>query len=663
MKKSTTSLRQSKAMRASSTDKRIMPKVKENKKSKSQSAKRVKQATVKKDAQKKVNLKKADKLKKERPTSVKNYKKKVQLPKLKQKIQCKRLSKLSKSRRRDNVSSERESSKAVTRGSLSVQRGSVSLHASHPNYDMSLRPKDEDALAESLLKHSRTFTRRFVRSFHKSWLVKYQPELDKKEWLIDHVNRNLKVNLEKYYPKPVEKIEAKREDFSFEPRNPVLYTRRPKKAKSVSRRKATVTKVCKVYPIPKLVYKKPTAFIGDGGCLGFNLIESNIEDCRKHVRKHQVSKRASQRPRDRPDSECSSEREFAEMVSKRAESLRKVSVLAFRKQYQDYQRQMNGEHPYYFPNLGMLTLGKQDGTEEEVAAPVVAPVKKLKKNKVQKIKKEKVKKEIKVVKQTTAKKSFKEDFTSAPKRKKVEETTLGKRALKSPDTSDMQQPEKVIIEVRTSATAKKEKTPMKAATPAKLSVLKDKPREYLEDAKDHSELKQALHMTTAKKSSAESTYRLEQVVGNHSGKKTYGKNCSVKESLNKIFDKIDLKKSVDKGKLSIKDKHIIVDNMLSEKAQNVIETVIKKKAVGSVKKSLVKDTTHEIANSILNIPEPKVRFEEFLKPTSSMPLPFSYQRLLKKFEKLDDLMNFLNMKQAQTFASVVVKAYANSMNE
>jgi hypothetical protein len=564
-----------------------------------------------------------------------------------------------------NDRSERETILSHTHGLGKAETHSVGIHHTHPQFEMDLRPKDQDGLAEVLLKDRRKFTRRFVRDYYKAWLEKYFPHQAKRDWLIDHVNRVLKDNFEKVFPKQVEPKEHLKTDHENKLPSAVPAKKRGRKPKKkVEAKIVEAANKTSKYHIPRIVYTNPRAFLGDGGCLGFNLIESDAECYREPVRLLHAVKKEVRRKAKRTDSECSSEREYKAMSSKYTDSLKKVSAVQFRREFKEYQRQMKGIQPYNFSNLGMVTLGKG---EETVDQPLVSQKERKPKDKSKVTKKDQnTKKEKKVKKKvplSSVKKSFKEDFPVVNKNTSSNIQALGKRAPRSPDSSEMDRPQKVVVEEKTTANTNKKSVISKAATPAKRMVLKEVCNNFLEDIVPHSVAKQNKLGTHGKASPAESSYRLEHLQDKNLEKKSQKASIKVKESLNKLFERVDTNPSVDKGKLSRFGKKLDDNLELTEKSKTIIDKVLRKASFSSIKKSLVKEAPIEPSNAILNLPETSVRFEEFLRPPTALPLPGNYSKLFKKFERLDDLMNFLNMKQTPSFISVITKAYTTSMNE
>lgn len=699
-----------------------------------------------------------------------------------------------KSNRRDKDLTERESIKRNTKKKRLNVNVFRSLSSSRSSFDMSLRPKDEDDLAENLLLKDRKLTRTFVRGFHKAWMRKYHPEDQKREWLIDHVNKTLLSKHQKPYfrTKGDEKVQLKSSKVSLVNKNDVI-----KKPKRVYRSKKSIKdnlqskKVALIKKIPLEVYKNPASFIGDSGCLGFNLIESDIEDYRKPVkrpynRKKSVKLSKQQGPISESDSdECSSEREFKAMkphMSKK-DSMMKVSSIQFQREFQDYLRKIRGEEAYDFPNLGKLTLIEPDGDQlkqvdqsaaesvlgklrepvpvsldrqrqalnalkaakhsqramrakirieksdheaveetyipqkksknlkllkvtkknrgylpQKTTAEAVEPTKKPrgrprkiidanlmpakpieKKKLVEKREENKLKKKDKYekIRQSVSKQQYVEDTIEKNKDqgKRNEGELLGKRQSVSPIPDPHQQSQRKILVDATKTTAASNKKPGRLPhltnSPGIHHTLKKEGNEhqrfFLED------LNQQQAIQTRKKSLddrinfEESAYKLQQVTV----KKTDEGGINIKESLNKIFDRLGNEKaSLEKGKLSIRDKENLTYDLkkkgyLTEKTQNIIQDVIKRSLMKSIKKSETKEAAQGIEklNSILNLPEASTRYEELLKPQGHLSLPHSYKTLLQKFEKLDDVVNFMNMKQTPTYLGVVCKAFSSSFNE
>lgn len=699
-----------------------------------------------------------------------------------------------KSNRRDKGRYERESVKRKPKTKRAYSNTLRSRSSARSNFDMSLRPKDEDDLAENLLQRDRKLTRTFVRGFHKAWMKKYHPDEKKRDWLIDHVNKTLLNQRQKSSTREKldEIVQLKSSKVSLKKKNGLI-----KKPKRVYRSKKSIKdnlqshKVALLMKIPLEVYKNPASFIGDSGCLGFNLVESDKEDYRKPVKRpfnrkktEKLLKKQVQISESDSD-ECSSEREFKAMnphMSKK-DSMMKVSSIQFQREFQDYLRKVRGEEAYDFPNLGKLTLIEPDDeqlkqldqsasvsvlakhrepvpvsldrqrqalnalkaakqsqramrakirveksdheapedsyldkkkgkkqinskkpTKKKVnllpkfVAEAVEPIKKPrgrprkvievkmpsenpleKKHRVEKRDEIKLKKKDKLekIRQSVSKHQYVEDTIEKCKvqAKKNEGELLGKRQSVSPIPDPHQDTSrKVLVDaIKTTAASNKklERASHLANSPGFHHTLKkegaENQRFFLED------LQQAQALQTRKKSLddkinfEESAYKLQQVTI----KKAEEGGLNIKESLNKIFDRLGNEKaSLEKGKISIREKEntpfdIKKKGYLTEKTQNVIQDVIKRSLIKSIKKSESKEATQglEKLNSILKLPEASTRYEELLKPQGHLSLPHSYKNLLQKFEKLDDVVNFMNMKQTPTYLGVVTKAFTSSFNE
>jgi hypothetical protein len=697
--------------------------------------------------------------------------------------------------RRDNEHSERESLRSTSGHSDGSRKPVSILSSSHPNFEMSLRPKDEDDLAETLLHNQHKFTRTFVRNIHKAWLKKYQPHSSKREWLIDHINKTLKSNMSKYFPRQEHKEKDAHAPSHISEEamaKPAQEHKRVYRSKNSIRKQQAVLKAAPLAKIPPVVYKNPAIFIGDSGCFGFNLVESDIENNQKPVkrpynRQKPTKKALSQQiPSDSDDSECSSEREFKAKIIQmsKKESMRKVSTVQFKREFQEYMRKVRGDEDYDFPNLGKLTLVDPE-TEEPPESLPTAPVKvqkmkiedrvrgrrakdsvtlslsrqrqaldklvstkrsqreeraklrgeksdaegpavKFIKNLVSVLPKKRgrkpgLKKETSVpkkrgrppklplesapianelvqkkrgpkpdggkphkkdrlekIRESVSKRLYAEDQVEESKLppKKSEAELLGKRKSVSPlPDNRLTSARKVLVDA-TKTTMASTKKPSASKhllhSPAYISTLKkevtDGQKLFLEDLRDELKVQTRKKSLDDRQAPEESAYKLEQITV----KKGEETTTHIKESLNKIFDRIgnDCKRSVDKGKISLKEKDGLfadgkMNGVLTERSQNLIDNIIKRSIIKSTKKSEVKEAAvdQEKVNSILKLPEASVRYEEFLKPQGQLQLPHQYKRLLQKFEKLDDVINFMNMKQAPTYLKVVSKAYSTSLNE
>lgn len=663
---------------------------------------------------------------------------------------------------------------------------------------MSLRPKDEDGLAETLLQNDRKFTRSFVRTFHKAWLSKYQRKGHKKEWLIDHVNKTLKNNFEKLFPREssTQTEEEKPGRVSRASKNEAFAKhKRVYRSKNSIRNNALANKHALLARIPLVVYNDPTSFISDNRCMGFNLVESDVENYRKPVKRPIDRKKQAKKPKatfelsESDSDECSSEREYkakTRQMSKR-EGMKKVSSDQFKKEFREYLRKIRGVEAYDFPNLGKLTLVEADSEEAEEAranesssvarsrqdsvalalqrrkaaleslfqtkhsqraaraqsrvqrhsgeghgglvqqklqkksaglkkavtkadshavaelkAEIVAilqnkkgrPRKSEESKKTQKrasdskpptkkagVEAAPVRDKLEKIRESVSKRLYAEDQIEDSKAipKKASANLLGKRQSLSPipDLKQQTSARKVVVDAtKTTAASNKKVSLIKAQleSPRFVKPLNKEPLEgqrlFLEDFTNGNQLQTKKKSVGEKVSLEESAYKLEQITA----KKGDEGGLLIKESLSKLFDRlgndIQLKASIDKGKLSIREKENIHNEIkksgvLTEKSQKVIENIIKNSISKSVKKSEVKEPpiSNDKLTSIMNLPEATVRFEELIKPQGQLVLPAAYKRLLTKFEKLDDVMNFMNMKQTPTYLGIVCKAFSSSFNE
>jgi hypothetical protein len=696
--------------------------------------------------------------------------------------------------RREKDRSERESVKSKSGMSQASKKAISALSSSHPYREMSLRPKDEDDLAENLLQTGRTFTRKFVRNIHKSWLHKYHPNQEKKDWLIDHINKTLKNNRGKSTNKEVyqEKDDVKQISLSRVSKHAgFAKPKRVYRSKKSIRDNLQSQKVALMWKVPMVVYKNPQSFIGDSGCLGFNLVESDIEDYRKPVKRPFNRKKVAEKKKkevqvsDSDSDECSSEREYRALASQmtKKESMKKVTSLQFMREFQEYLRKVKGKEAYDFPNLGKLTLvdaeaveageressasGASDGrAKASVAAslerqrqalqalkaakqsqraqrhlkradhseteapqsragskrrgrkplgkkivkktgltarpkPVTQAVEIVKKprgrprknietklteeqanqsKKVWNKKEENVspkKDKLEKIRESVSKRHYVEDNfeQSKVKPKKNEGELLGKRKSVSPlHDNRNDSTRKVLVDANRTTAASNKKPGMGHSllqSPGFMNTVKkeglESQRLFLED------LPLAQNQQTRKKSLdervnfEESAYKLQQVTV----KKGEEGVVNIKESLSKIFDRIGNEKgSLDKGKLSLKMKENLHNEIrrngnLTDRSQNVIQDILKRSIIKSIKKSETKEALkdQERLNSILRLPEATTRFEEILKPHGGLTLPTSYQRLLQKFEQLDTILNFMNMKQTPTYLGVVSTAFNSSINQ
>ena len=66
----------------------------------------------------------------------------------------------------------------------------------------------------------------------------------------------------------------------------------------------------------------------------------------------------------------------------------------------------------------------------------------------------------------------------------------------------------------------------------------------------------------------------------------------------------------------------------------------------------------------MNKPAATVRYDSMIGSQSkSLSLPSKYQRLLWRFEKINEMLNFLNIKGTNSFFAVLQKAIQSSMHE
>jgi len=257
----------------------------------------------------------------------------------------------------------RRPSNPIQRESATSSRRSVSPSNPHSDkaggstsfHEFSLRPKDTKGLADCLLQSNRTFTRRFVRDYHKAWLKKYHPNMQRKEFLIDCVNQRLKDKTVLQKLTDHQSVSSLSSQKSVSQPRSIPYHRLSR----VNRVPKVPAGNFKVTHIPdKCIY----GFLGDGGCVGINLVESDMEDYRRIIARPKASTDKYRRTSVAvsSDSEASmikrEEKRLKGSKLSKVESMKKVNSIQFNRDLKAYLKQVSGAEPYNFPNLGMIIL-------------------------------------------------------------------------------------------------------------------------------------------------------------------------------------------------------------------------------------------------------------------------------------------------------------------